>query len=280
MHGFDDGSASRRAGWLSLPGFALLLPFFAAPVLLLLVSSLQSGPNGAAVWSLAHYREILSSSYYLAAFGRTLGLGLGIMVASAALGLPLAYFMVRNPRWQTPLLAALAGPLFVNVVARLYGWQLLLADSGPVNAGLEAIIPGFEAIRFSGSLLGVCIVMLHVMLPYMVFALFNSMQGIDPAIWDAAETLGANALDSFLKVALPLSVPGLVTGAILVFTLAASSFVVPAVMGGGKVNTFPTLVYLEAMALNFSTAAAIAVCLLVVLLPLGRLSAIVREGGR
>ncbi|CAH1670564.1 ABC transmembrane type-1 domain-containing protein [Hyphomicrobiales bacterium] len=271
-------SATRdgRLGWLALPGFALLVPFFAAPVGLLIATSLQ-GASSEGGWNFANYREILSSGYYLAAFGRTLGLGVAIMALSAIIGLPLAYFMVRHPKWQTPLLAALAGPLFVNVVARLYGWQLLLADSGPINALVGLVIPNAEPIRFTGSMLGVCIVMLHVMLPYMVFALFNSMQSVEAAVWDAAATLGADSLATFLRVAVPLAVPGLVTGAILVFTLAVSSFVVPAVMGGGKVNTFPTLVYLEAMALNFSMAAAIAICLMVILLPLGRLSSLTKQ---
>jgi putative spermidine/putrescine transport system permease protein len=270
----DRGASAGRAGLLALPGLALLVPFLAAPLSLLIVTSLKSSDGG---WTLAHYREVLSSGYYLAAFGRTMALGLTIMLLSAAIGLPLAYFMTRHPAWRTPLLTALAGPLFVNVVARLYGWQLLLADSGPVNRALASVIPGFEAIRFSGSLMGVCIVMLHVMLPYMVFALFNSMQNIDEAVWDAAATLGANSIETFLRVAVPLAIPGLITGGILVFTLAASSFVVPAVMGGGKVSTLPTLVYLEAMALNFSMAAAIAVCLMLVLLPIGRLSSLTRH---
>ncbi len=263
-----------RAGYLlSLPATIFLLLCLALPVLSVLVTSFAGagGPGGG--WSLAQYAGILDSGYYRLAFLRTLGLGGGIAGICLVLAIPLGYWMLRHPAWRIPLLIALTGPMMVNVVARLYGWQLLLSDSGPVNRLL-----GFGGpIMFVGSMLGVAIVMVHVMLPYAAIPIFNSMRAIDPAAIDAAQTLGASPWRVFRFVVLPQSLPGVITGFVLVFTLSAASFVVPAVMGGGRVNTFATLTYQEMMALDFPRAAALAACLLVVLLPLAWLS---RRAGR
>jgi putative spermidine/putrescine transport system permease protein len=274
--------ATRPAGasLLALPSLLLLLPFLVVPLGMILRVSLQDSADPDIDWSLDNFARILQSGYYHAAFLRTLGIGAGVALLSAVLGLPLTYIIVRHPRWRAPVLAVVAGPLFINVVTRLYGWQLLLADSGPVNRALAAILPWATPVQFTGTITGMTIVMLHVMLPYMVFATFTSMQRVDPAVWEAAGTLGAGATTVFLRIALPLALPGIIAGAIIVFTLGASSYVVPAVMGGGRVNTFPTLIYQEAMALNFSMASAIAICLAVVLLPLSRLSALQRQEDR
>jgi putative spermidine/putrescine transport system permease protein len=245
--------------------------FLVLCLLLPLASVLWSGfhtsaaPEGA--WSLAQYQDILGHRYYGMAFLRTIGLGAGIATICLVLALPLAYWMVGHPAWRVPLLLAITGPMMVNVVARLYGWQLLLSDSGPVNRLL-----GGEPILFVGSMLGVAVVMVHVMLPYAALPLYSGMRAIDATVIDAARTLGANPWRVFWLVVLPHSLPGLITGFVLVFTLSSASFIVPAVMGGGRVNTFPTLVYQEMMALNFPRAAALAACLLVVVLPLAWLS--------
>jgi putative spermidine/putrescine transport system permease protein len=263
-----------RAGYLlSLPATLFLLLCLAVPVLSVLVTSFAGAGPPEDSWSLAQYAGILGSGYYRLAFLRTLALGGGIAGICLVLAIPLGYWTLRHPAWRSPLLIALTGPMMVNVVARLYGWQLLLSDSGPVNRLL-----GFgEPVMFVGSMLGVAIVMVHVMLPYAAIPIFNSMRAIDPAAIDAAQTLGASPWRVFRFVVVPQSLPGIITGFVLVFTLSAASFVVPAVMGGGRVNTFATLTYQEMMALDFPRAAALAACLLVVLLPLAWLS---RRAGR
>jgi putative spermidine/putrescine transport system permease protein len=256
-----------KAFALAAPALILLLGVLMVPVLAVLAGSFTAPDDPGGAWSVAQYAEIVSRPYYLAAFLRTIALGAGVALGCLLLALPLSYWMLRHPAWRTPLLIALTAPMMVNVVARLYGWQLLLSDSGPVNRLL-----GGAPILFVGSMTGVAIVMVHVMLPYAAIPLFNSMRAVDTAALDAARTLGANGWRVFSAVVLPQSLPGLITGFTLVFTLSAASFIVPAVMGGGRVNTFPTLVYQEMMALNFSRAAALAALLLVVLLPLASLS--------
>lgn len=259
---------------LVTPALLLFVPFLIAPLLIVLRASFgaPSLAGWSTKWTLDVYAEILTSSYYHMAFLRTIGIGLVVTLLSLLLAMPLAYFIMRRPRWRTPVLLAVTGPLLVNVVARLFGWQLLLSDSGPVNRVITSLLPYSEPIQFLGSILGVIIVMLHSMLPYMAISVNNSVQTIDASVLEAAQTLGANSWKVFLRIVVPLSMPGIITGSIIVFTLAASSFVVPAVIGGGKINTFPTLVYLEAMGLNFTTSAAIAICLMIVLAPLSRLS--------
>lgn len=275
------GGAGPAHYLLTAPALVLLIPFLVAPVLIVLRTSFATSPPGAASagWTIDHYWEILTSGYYHAAFLRTVGIGAVITVLAFLLAMPLVYFILLRPKWRVPVLMALTGPLLVNVVARLFGWQLLLSDSGPINHLIAAIAQNSEPILFLGSVLGVLVVMLHSMLPYMTIALHNSVQGIDVAILEAARSLGANSWNVFLWIIIPLAIPGVITGSIIVFTLAASSFVVPAVIGGGKVNMFPTLVYLEAMALNFTIAAAIATCLLILLAPLSRLSGVLSKVG-
>ena len=264
----------RTAYWLFLPAIGLLVPFLVVPLLSVLAASFGLGATlgGDSGPTLSHYALVLGDPYYLKAFIRTIALGGGIAILAAALGLPLAWFMVRHPAWRTPLILLLTGPLLVNVIARLYGWQMVLADSGPLNKAIAAVFGNTEPIFFTGTMTGVVIVMVHVFLPYMTMSLYNAMQTIPASVIEAARTLGASGWKIFWRIAVPLAVPGLITGAIIVFSLASSSFVIPAIMGGGKVNTFPTLVYQEAMTLNFARAAALAGCLLIVLVPLSRLS--------
>ncbi len=253
--------------FLVLPAFVFLVLCLALPVLSVLLSGFHTSdaPDGA--WSLAQYQNILGNHYYALAFARTVAIGVVIAGTCLVLALPLSYWMMGHPAWRGPLLIAITTPMMVNVVARLYGWQLLLSDSGPVNRLL-----GGEPILFVGSLLGVGIVMVHVMIPYATLPLYNAMRAIDATVLDAAKTLGATPWRVFWAVVLPQSMPGMITGFVLVFTLSAASFIVPAVMGGGRVNTFPTLVYQEMMALNFPRAASLAACLLLVILPLAWLS--------
>jgi putative spermidine/putrescine transport system permease protein len=259
---------TRRAGLLLLaPALLLLLPVFLVPLVIIAETSIRGAGSLDSGWTLAAYRQILSSRYFLTALVRTFGLGLGIAALSTVLATPLAWWLIRNPRWKLPVTALVAAPLLVNVVARLEGWQLLLSDSGPVNAVLLALLPGGQPVLFLGSTLGVAIALLHIMLPYVVLALLAAMQSIDPTVLDAADTL-ARPGRVFWTVALPLSLPGLASGFLLAFTLASASFVIPAVIGGGRFNTFPTLIYQDMLALNTPRAAALAMCLLAALLPL------------
>lgn len=275
------GSA-RLVYLLFVPAALILLPFLVLPLALLLTITVGADPNSATAGAstFSHYVEILSDRYYLLAFARTVGIGLIIAGASAALAMPLSYFVFRHPRWRSIVIIMLTGPLLVNVVARLYGWQLLLSDSGPINKTLIFLLGWDSPFFFTGSFTGVVIVMIHVMLPYMAISLLNSMQTIKESVIEAAETLGARSWDIFWRIAVPLAVPGLITGSVIVFSLAASSFVVPAVIGGGKISTFPTLIYQEAMALNFERSAAIAVCLMIVIVPLARLSGALSQTNR
>lgn len=273
-------SGKRSGPWipylLSLPALGLLGPFLVVPLLLVLTVSIGIGSAGSfrvESFTLSHYVEVLSDYYYLRAFLRTLAIGAFTVITTAAIGLPLAYWMLRHPKWRIPIIVALTGPLLINVIVRLYGWQLLLSDNGPVNQLLRFVFAWDAPLMFVGSTLGVFIVLIHVMLPYMTISIFNSLQAIETSIIEAAATLGASSWRVFWRILVPLSRPGLMAGSVIVFSLSAATFAIPAVMGGGKINTIPTLVYHESMAMNFPRATALAACLLIVLLPLARFSA-------
>jgi len=257
---------------LSLPMLALFLPFLVVPLLLLIRISVGGGRIGFDGFTLDRFAAVLGDTYYLSALGITLLMALLTAAGCLLLSIPLAYFMLRQPRWRMPIIAALIGPLVISVVVRLYGWQLLLSESGPVNNTIALLFGDDARVMFIGSWSGVIITMIHTLMPYMCIAIFNSMQSMGSGVTEAAQTLGASAWQVFLKVVLPLAARGIMTGTVLVFSLSATSFIVPAVMGAGRVNTFPMLIYQEATELNFPSAAALAVVLLVLLLPLSALS--------
>jgi putative spermidine/putrescine transport system permease protein len=234
--------------------------------------SLGEGALGLNGLTMRHFAAVLSDPYYLSALGRTVGIGAAAVLGTLLPALPLAYFMLKQPAWRVPLIGTLVGPLVISVVVRLYGWQLLLSESGPVNNLISLVLGDNARVIFIGNWSGVIVTMVHTLLPYMCIAIFNSMQTINPAVLEAAETLGANPWRVFLHVVLPLSARGTAVGIVLVFSLAAASFIVPAVMGAGKIDTIPTLVYQEALVLDFPSASALAMVLLVVLLPLSMLS--------
>jgi putative spermidine/putrescine transport system permease protein len=134
-------------------------------------------------------------------------------------------------------------PLLVGIVVRCYGWMILLADRGLINASL--VEGGWIAkpLPLMYNAFGVGIALVHVFLPFMVLSLTGVLKRIEPELLEASMTLGASPWRTFLEVTLPLSLPGILAGSLLVFSLAISSFVVPILLGGFKVQVLPMIVY-------------------------------------
>jgi putative spermidine/putrescine transport system permease protein len=168
--------------------------------------------------------------YYVRLFGRTLWLGLTTTAVCVMLGYPLAYCLARaRPRRQAVGLFLLIMPLMVSAVIRIFGWIVILGRKGLVNQAL--VVLGLEPVKLLYSETAVVIGLVNIFVPFMVLPIMASIERIPPSLEEAAQNLGADSYRMFRRVILPLSLPGLISGCLLVCSLSISAFVTPALMG-------------------------------------------------
>jgi putative spermidine/putrescine transport system permease protein len=213
---------------------------------LMLAISFSRQSFGQLEWSFTpqHYVHFFTDAYYLTVLADTLWLGVLTTVASLLLGYPLAYHLaLTRSRWKPLLIVFILSPLLVGIVIRCYGWMILLADRGLINATLAQHGWIAKPLPLMYNKFGVTLALVHVFLPFMVLSLTGVLKRIEPQLIEASQTLGASPRRAFLEVTLPLSLPGILAGSLLVFSLAISSFVVPILVGGFKVHVLPMVVY-------------------------------------
>ena len=257
----------RGAGLLVLPNLAWLALFMLGPLLTLFVISFRGYEAGRGIqdfWTLSHYVNFLTDAYHLEILGRTMRLGLVVTLWCLVLGYPLAYGLSRLRGFPRALLYfVVLLPLLTSAVVRTFGWMILLSNNGFLNRTLMDFGITDGPIRFMYSMDGVVVALVQVLLPFMVLALDAALLNIDPRIVEAARNLGASSARVFVQVTLPLSVPGVLSGSVLVFTLAVSAFVTPSLIGGPRVPVMATLIYQQGMSLlNWPFGGAIAFAML------------------
>ncbi len=265
--------APLRTGVAAAPATVFLLLFLALPVGMLLGSSLLTetaqGQSGLP-FTLAQYHRLLETPLYRHVLATTLRISFVTMALAAVLGYPVASVMACGAPWMARLVTAVViAPLVVSVVVRTYGWQLILANSnnGLLNWALHVIGIGGPPLRLLYTETAVVIGSLHVYFPMMVLPLASALAKADPALEEAARTLGAPAWQVFRRVTLPLSLPGLVVGCTLVFTLTASSYVTPAILGGTHGAMLGMLIQEQVMAVfDWPFGSAIATVLIAAVL--------------
>jgi len=231
---------------LLAPSGLVMLLFAAALVLLLSYTfrpytSIVIEP----VWTLETWKHFLTSSFYWSVVIETVKLASIVTVATVLLAYPTAWVLVQiqNRALSVACYIVLFSPLLVSVVVRSYGWLLLLGDHGFVNALLVRLPWIHSPIRLVFNFTGVTIALIHILLPFAVFPLLSVLRQLPSNVREAAADLGAAPWQVFLKVSLPLSMPGVVTGAQIVFTLAVSAWVTAVLLGGGRVLVLAELVY-------------------------------------
>jgi ABC-type spermidine/putrescine transport system permease subunit I len=242
------------------PMVVLLLVFLVGPIWVNLLESLKEPGGGQGV---AQYVRIFGDAYYLLVIGQTLAFGLVVTLVCIVLGYPLGYAVARSQgALKTALILIVVTPLMVNVVVRSFGWMVILGGSGALNAGLVAI--GLPKLELMYNWTGVTIAMVHVLLPFMVLSTASTLETLDRRIEEAAAVLGAPPAKVFLHVTLPLSTEGIVTGGILVFTLAIGSFVTVLLLGKTSTMVLPVLIYQQlTTSSDWPFAAAMGITLLV-----------------
>jgi putative spermidine/putrescine transport system permease protein len=256
----------RRRWILIAPALAVVIVFFVLPYANLLLMSFFTTAKAKpyeAVLTLENYAGALGDSFQWRVLWRTLKLGFLTTIFTLLLGYPLAYNLARaTSRMKGILLVLLLSPLLVGVVIRSFGWMVLLADTGLINSVLKYTGAAPAGLPLMYNEFGVLVGTVHIYLPFMVLSISGTLQSIGPDLDLAARSLGASAWKAFWRIIFPLSLPGVFSGCLLVFVLAVSSYVIPALLGGFKVITTPLLVVQTAIDVNnWPGAAAQAVVL-------------------
>lgn len=245
---------------LMVPGFVLLLLFLMLPLCSILWPTIFS--NGL---SLDQYISFFQDEYYLEIFYRTLKISLIATLVCTLFGVPTAYFISRcSTKWKGLLIAISIFPLLTNSVVRSFAWINILGKNGIINNALMSLGVIEQPISMLYTEFAVLIGTIYLFLPIMIITLVGVMDNIDNDMMEAAESLGANRITAFMKVVLPMSVPGMITGAVLVFTGSLTAYTTPQLLGGNKALVLPTLIYQRAMALNDWTGASVIAAIMIV----------------
>lgn len=255
---------------LVAPAFLVFAGFVIAPlVMTALLSFYDWGQYKGIVpdFTIKNWHEVVTDEYYREIFLRTLRIAVIVTLASILVGVPEAYILNRmRAPWRGIFLLVIIGPLLVSVVARTLGWALLLGSTGLISSTLLSLGVTREPVDLMFTEAGVTIALTHVLVPFMILAVWAALQRLDPQIENAALSLGAAPAAVLQRVVLPQIVPGILSGGVIVFALAASAFATPAIIGGRRLKVAATLAYDEFLnTLNWPLGAAIAMLLLVAL---------------
>ena len=286
--------AFRRRAVLVLP-FAWLTLFFLVPFLIVLKISLAEQAigvppytalvaRGDSGWSLhatiANFQFLLSDSLYLRAYLNAIKFAGVSTLICLLLGYPMAYGIVRAPRnWRGLLLLLVILPFWTSFLIRVYAWIGLLKGNGIINNALLALGLIDQPLTLLNNAFAVYLGIVYSYLPFMVLPLFAQLEKLDPVLLEAAADLGCRPWRAFLRVTLPLSLPGIAAGTLLVFIPAVGEFVIPDLLGGPDDLMIGKVLWDEFFTnRDWPVASAVAIAMLVLLLvPVGLVRRLLRE---
>jgi putative spermidine/putrescine transport system permease protein len=220
-----------------------------------------TGPDGP---TLAHYRRFFTTPVYGHVLLRTFGLAMGVTLTTLVIAWPLSLLLTRvGPRTARLMMIAVVLPFFTSVMVRTYAWIVILGRQGILNQYVQWSGLRERPVELLYSTTAVLIGMTYVMLPYMVLSLFGTIRGIDRNLVRAARSLGAGSIQTLARVVVPMSLPGMLSGSLLVFLLSLGFFITPALMGGPADMVLAMLVEREIeFTLNWPFGSAMAMVLL------------------
>jgi ABC-type spermidine/putrescine transport system permease subunit I len=243
---------------LLLPALLFLATFFAYPMIDIVLRSF-AGPDG---FSLTHYGQVIEHPVYLRVFQITFEIAFSVTIVALLLGYPLAYVLAGAGKLASgAIMACVLLSLFTNILVRTYAWMIILAPDGVINQLLRYANLGSAKLLYNRY--GVLIGMTYALLPYMVLTLYSVMRGIDRRFLQAARNLGASDWKAFWHVFLPLSLPGVVGGSLLVFILSVGYFITPRLLGGARDQMIAMVIEQQVeLGANWGFASALAIILL------------------
>ena len=234
---------------LVLPVFILFLVFFIIPVASLFVISFDKPMTGVlqlqGEWTFKSFLRIWNRSLYFNAAVTSVTLAAMVSVITLIIGYPLAFLIAKTEHVgrNTFLMILVLCSMQLDMVIRIFGLMVLLGDNGLINGALIYYDIIEKPIGLMYNRLGVVIGLVQFSLPFMVLSLIGIIRGISPSVVEASRSLGASPQKTFWNIILPLSMPGILAGSLLVFAISISSYIVPALMGGWKVMVMPLHVY-------------------------------------
>ncbi len=274
---------SRRGLILISPTLLWMFALLIIPLILVVITSFgRRDPDGNVIYTFTmdNYLRLVGYSpdspcgetappcfdnLYVSILTRSIALALQTTLLCIVVGYPLAYFVARAPaKKRNTYLFLILVPLWTNFVIRIYAWIMILRTQGVLN-GLVGWLLGLLNIPFEPWEMlytpgAVLVGMLYEFLPFMILPMYTSLEKIDPSLYEAAADLGANAIRTFFRITLPLSLPGMVAGTILVFVPVMGTFVVPDILGGKQIVLVGNLIqrqFLDARDASFGSAASI-----------------------
>jgi len=284
--GRPSGLSQHQFKWLLVvPLLAFFVLFFVIPVGLLLATSFNPAKVGQVAFvadlTLDNYVRFFSRSNYLMAAGRSVLLASIVSVITLIVAYPMAFVIAKttNPARNTFLLILVLASMQLDMVIRLYGMMVILGDNGLINQILLGLGLTDGPVALMYNFRGVVLGLVQFSLPFMILTLIGVIKGIPPSLEEAARSLGASRRRAFMRVTLPASMPGILSGSLLVFALSISSYIVPALMGGFRVGVLPIHIYQQvAESARFQFGATIAVILF--LISAGAVAIYLRIGNR
>jgi putative spermidine/putrescine transport system permease protein len=256
------GPALDRWAVLVVPVLVFLVVFFLAPLVTMSLRSVTDPPDA----GLSNYTQFFDQAANLRVLANTFWIALLSTLTCLVIGYPFAYLMTIVPsRIAGLLLIAVLLPFWSSLLVRTFAWQVILRDTGIINSFLMGVGVVEEPVALIRTTLGVIIGMSHILLPFMVLPIYAVMRRIDPEFGRAAANLGASPWRAFVRVFVPLTLPGVLAGALLVFVLALGFYITPALLGGLRDQMISQLIVQRVQqALDWGSASAMAVLLMAI----------------
>lgn len=248
--------------------YALMLPCAVFITLFLLIpmfATFLSTVTGTGAFSLDGYWQTLTDTYFQQVFWRTIRLSLITVAICILLGFPAAYYVARVAKKKSLFIAMTLFPLMTSPVVRSFSWMVLLGKKGTANTLLQSLGIIFSPIPMLYNEFSIVVGLVQLFLPLMIISTVGVMENIDEDLMLASNSLGASRTTSFWRIMFPLSVPGLITGSVLVFCGSLTAYTTPQLLGGSDTRMLATLIYQDGLSLNDWTAASVVAIIMIVI---------------
>ncbi|MDF2883273.1 MAG: ABC-type transporter, integral rane subunit [Clostridiaceae bacterium] len=239
---------------LLIPGLVAILLFLFLPILNTTIPTFFESKQ----ITIKNYANFFKDDYYMSILIRTIRISLITTIICITLGVPTSYYIAKSSKkMKGILLAAAIFPQLTDSVVRSFAWMTILGKNGIINKILVAAHLFNEPQKLLYTEFAIIIGSVYLFLPLMIISMVGVMDNIQDDLMEAAESLGANRFEAFLKIIFPLSVPGMIVGSVLVFTGTFTAYTTPQLLGGNKNTVLATLIYQKAMTLSDWTQASV-----------------------